>query len=174
MGEHGLQGHPDEAPDHPRPDDYDRRLATGDAGEHGVELRVEDSASAADTQAFTVTVSNANDAPLFTSTPLTAATEDIAYTYHITATDADAGDVLTITAPILPGWLALTDNGDGTATLSGTPDNGEVGEHGVELRVEDSASAADTQAFTVTVSVAEEEEGGYHIYLPIVLRNRQN
>ncbi|OQY18304.1 MAG: hypothetical protein B6I35_13235, partial [Anaerolineaceae bacterium 4572_32.2] len=98
----------------------------GEVGEHGVELRVEDAASAAGTQAFTVTVGNANDAPLFTSAPLTAATEDIAYTYHITATDADAGDVLTITAPILPGWLALTDNGDGTATLSGTPDNGDL------------------------------------------------
>ncbi|MBT0961739.1 Ig-like domain-containing protein, partial [Denitromonas iodatirespirans] len=55
------------------------------------------------------------------------------------------------TAPTLPAWLTLTDNGDGTATLSGTPTNAEVGNHAVSLQVSDGSLTA-TQNFTLTVS----------------------
>jgi len=126
--------------------------ANTEVGDHSVELQVEDSAMATDSQVFTITVANTNDAPEFTSTPVTAATEELAYTYHITATDVDAGDLLTITAPTLPLWLTLTDNGDGSATLNGTPTNDDVGDHGVELQVKDAAEATGTQAFTITVA----------------------
>ena len=43
------------------------------------------------------------------------------------------------------------DNGDGTATLSGTPTNTDVGNHAVDLRVDDVAGAFDTQNFTIDV-----------------------
>ena len=55
-----------------------------------------------------------------------------------------------LNATTLPAWLTLTDNGDGTATLSGTPTNAEVGTHNVVLEVSD-GSLTDTQAFTITV-----------------------
>lgn len=77
-----------------------------------------------------------NSAPLFTSTPVTAAQEDAAYSYNVTASDAD-GDSVAITAPTLPSWLTLNDHGEGAATLSGTPGNSEVGEHEVALQVSD-------------------------------------
>jgi hypothetical protein len=93
-----------------------------------------------------------NDAPIVTSSAVTAATEDAAYSYTITTGDVD-GDALTITAPTLPAWLTLIDNGDGTATLSGTPTNAEVGAHSVVLEVSDSA-ATGTQNFTLNVSGA--------------------
>jgi hypothetical protein len=93
-----------------------------------------------------------NSPPQFTSTPITTATQDVAYTYHITTADADAGDVLTITANVLPTWLSLVDNHDGTATLGGTPASANVGDHPVTLQVEDSGGAAATQSFTITVS----------------------
>jgi PKD repeat protein len=93
-----------------------------------------------------------NNIPYFTSVPIETATEDVAYTYPITATDADVSDPLTVTAPVLPTWLILTDNGDGTATLSATPTNDAVGNHSVELQVEDVVGATDTQVFTITVS----------------------
>ncbi|MHC5118477.1 MAG: putative Ig domain-containing protein, partial [Planctomycetota bacterium] len=93
-----------------------------------------------------------NDAPAVTSSVVTAATEDAAYSYTITTSDVD-GDALTITAPTLPAWLTLIDNGDGTATLSGTPTNAEVGGHSVALEVFDSAGS-DTQNFTINVSGA--------------------
>ena len=68
---------------------------------------------------FDLTVTN--QAPVFTSTAVTAAVESSAYSDSITTSDADAGDTRSITAPTKPAWLTLSDNGDGTATLSGTP-----------------------------------------------------
>ena len=93
-----------------------------------------------------------NDPPQFTSTPVTTATENVLYTYNITASDPDTGDTLTITATTSPAWLTLTDNGNGTATLSGTPTSAEVGDHPVLLRVTDASGLFDTQPFTITVS----------------------
>ena len=50
----------------------------------------------------------------------------------------------------VPAWLTLTDNGNGTATLSGTPSTPDVGSHGVVLTVND-GTANVQQAFTITV-----------------------
>jgi MYXO-CTERM domain-containing protein len=122
-----------------------------DVGTHSVELVVTDAAGATDTQSFTITVTNTNDAPEFTSTPPTTATEDQTYNYDVATDDVDAGDTRSIAMTSGPGWLTLTDNGDGTATLSGTPTNADVGTHTVELVVTDAAGATDTQTFTITV-----------------------
>ena len=99
----------------------------------------------------TITVSPINDAPTFTSTAVVSALEDELYSYSISAEDVD-GDSLTISAPTLPTWLAsgFTDNGDGTASLTGTPTNSDVGDHNVVLEVTDGPETA-TQSFTITV-----------------------
>jgi VCBS repeat-containing protein len=102
----------------------------------------------------TVTINGAEDAPVFDSSAVTAATEDVAYSYTITTSDVDVESV-TITAPTLPAWLTLVDNGDGTATLSGTPSNAEVGNHNVVLNVSDGALSRN-QNFTITVSNAND------------------
>jgi hypothetical protein len=111
-----------------------------------------DDAGEITSQFISVTVAAVNDVPLFTSTAPVGATQDTAYGYSVTASDVDAGDSLTITAPTKPAWLSLTDNGDGTATLSGTPSNAEVGNHSVVLRVSDSGGAFNEQAFAVVVA----------------------
>jgi hypothetical protein len=121
-------------------------------GGHAVELVVTDGSDATDTQNFTITVTNVNDAPTFTSAPITTATEDVFYIYNITTTDPDLADILDITFVTKPTWLSLFDKGDGTASLSGTPTNAHVGTHTVELVVTDSQLASDTQDFTITVA----------------------
>jgi len=100
-----------------------------------------------------VTVSSAvvNNPPSFTSSPVTVANEDEPYTYTVTASDPDFGDVLAITAPVKPAWLALTDHGGGTAELAGTPGSADVGDHAVTLQVQDNGGLVDTQSFTVSV-----------------------
>ncbi len=123
-----------------------------DVGSHAVTLRVRDTVGVTATQSFTVVVANVNDAPTFTSTPVTTTTQDALYTYDIAAQDIDVGDTLTIQATLKPAWLTLTDNGDGTATLSGTPTNAQVGNHTVTLQVRDAAGATGTQSFTITVA----------------------
>jgi hypothetical protein len=109
-------------------------------------------------QNFTLTVAGlpGNDPPAFTSTPVVEASQDTAYEYAVTAADSDTADTLTITAVTVPGWLTLTDNGAGSATLAGTPDASSVGEHAVTLQVADTAGATATQSFTITVAAVTE------------------
>jgi len=97
--------------------------------------------------------------------PVTAAAPGRLYTYAVTAADPDLayGDALTITAPTLPAWLTLVDQGNGTATLSGTPDT--VGDYNVVLRVTDRFGAFAEQSFTITVKER------HYIFLPLVVRN---
>ncbi len=102
------------------------------------------------TQVVTVTINGAEDTPVFDSTAITAATEDVAYSYTITTSDVDVESV-TITAPTLPAWLTFVDNGNGTATLSGTPTNAEVGNHNVVLNVSD-GTLSSNQNFTIVVA----------------------
>jgi hypothetical protein len=56
--------------------------------------------------------------------------------------------------------LTLTDNGNGTATLAGTPQTANVGSHSVALRVADAAGASATQTFTVNVAAAAAPPSG--------------
>ena len=106
-------------------------------------------ASDGSTQLVTVTINGAEDIPVFDSTVIIVATEDSAYSYTITTSDVDV-ETLTITATTLPGWLTLTDNGDGTATLTGTPLNGDVGNNNVVLNVSD-GTVSSNQSFTIAV-----------------------
>ncbi|MGD2205172.1 MAG: Ig-like domain-containing protein [Anaerolineae bacterium] len=96
--------------------------------------------------------SELNDPPAFTSAPLTDTSDDVLYLYAVTATDPDAGDSLTFSAPVLPAWLSLADHGGGQATLHGLPGLDDVGDHAVGLRVEDTGGLTDTQTFTLTVT----------------------
>jgi hypothetical protein len=91
-----------------------------------------------------------NSPPSFTSSPNTSGTQNQAYTYNIVASDPNAGDVLTISATNLPGWLKFVDNGQGTARLSGTPTG--TGSYSVVLEVADQNNAVDTQSFTISVA----------------------
>src|SRR4030095_7339235 len=61
------------------------------------------------------------------------------YTYNIVVNDPDLpyGDQLDIIAASLPTWLSLTDNGNGTAMLSGTPAIGDAGNHLIHIDAED-------------------------------------
>ena len=125
-----------------------------DVGNHPVRLQVVDSLGITATQIFTVVVVNVNDAPNFTSSPVTSATQDLAYTYVISTTDPDMqyGDVVTISAVLKPAWLTLAPTGIGAATLSGTPGNSDVGNNQVRLQVVDRAGVTTTQVFTVVVA----------------------
>ena len=102
----------------------------------------------------TITINPVNDAPTITSTPITDADEGVLYTYTLTFADVDPGDVVAASPAlsVIPPFLTLTDNGNNTAILTGTPANGDSGAHGITLVVEDLASANATQVFTITVA----------------------
>jgi len=52
----------------------------------------------------------------------------------------------------LPGGVTFSDNGDGTATLSGTPSSGTVGTYPITLSATNGLSPDATQNFTLTVN----------------------
>ncbi len=81
-----------------------------------------------------------DDLPVFSSSPVTTATGCVAYTYSVTATDANIpyGDTVDIVADgPLPYWLTLTPTGNGTAVLAGTPANSDIGTYIIILGAED-------------------------------------
>jgi len=81
-----------------------------------------------------------NTTPVFTSTPaVTTINAGQAFNYIITVNDPDIafGDSVDITAAGLPSWLTLVDNGNGTATLSGTPTSADGGTFDIHLHAED-------------------------------------
>ena len=90
------------------------------------------------------------DPSAFSSNGATSATSETAYTYNVTTTNPD-GLPPTITAPTIPAWLTFTDNGDGTATLSGTPTNDDAGNTPVVLTVNDGTTSVN-QSFSIVVA----------------------
>jgi hypothetical protein len=93
-----------------------------------------------------------NYAPAITSTPVTEATEDVAYSCQFTVEDIDATDVITLSAPTHPNWLTFNYTaGQKTATITGTPTNDNVGNHDVVLRVSD-GTVNKEQSFSITVT----------------------
>jgi hypothetical protein len=123
-------------------------------GDNTVNLIVSDPGGLSDVQNFVINVLNVNDVPVFDSIPETAAIQDVPYVYAISASDPDFGETqsLTISATVMPSWLTLTDQGDGTATLAGTPSSADVNiDNSVALLVTDPNGGTDTQAFVITV-----------------------
>jgi VCBS repeat-containing protein len=95
----------------------------------------------------TITVTPVNDPPFLTSSPERSVDEHTTYRYTLKASDPD-NDALTIAAPVLPPWLAFTP----PATITGTPEQKDVGVHNVRLTVSDGIAAAVEQAFQITVN----------------------
>jgi hypothetical protein len=119
-----------------------------DVGVHDVTVTVTDNIIASPIeQNIQITVENTNDAPTFASTGTTTAAEGSLYSYTMTATDDD-GDALVFSAVSLPNWLNLT----GGDTISGTPQQADIGVHDVTLAVTDNIIGTPTeQSFQITV-----------------------
>ncbi|MDO7849378.1 HYR domain-containing protein [Hymenobacter sp. M29] len=104
-----------------------------DWGQHAAVFTARDTYGDESTHTLNLIV---NSAPSFISTPGTlSVVAGQVFTYDIATTDPDLpyGDELEIETPVLPAWLTLVDNGDGTATLSGTPTVADAGVNPVSL-----------------------------------------
>lgn len=123
------------------------------AGKYNVTVTATDVDGGASTDTREVTIGALNSPPIFTSNPNISVIEGSPYAYAVTTSDGD-NDLRSITAVLKPAWLTLTDNGNGTASLSGTPNGTQKGTHNVTLRVTDSRSATSEQSFTITVNNA--------------------
>ncbi|QDZ89175.1 tandem-95 repeat protein [Shewanella decolorationis] len=123
--------------------------SNANVGSHAVVLRATDVDGLTAEQSFSIVVANVNDAPTISSTALTSATQDAAYSYTLVATDSDVGDSVTLSAVTLPSWLSFN---PATGVLSGTPTNANVGSHAVVLRATDTDGLTAEQSFTIVVA----------------------
>ena len=119
---------------------------------NNITITVADSANAtASLAAFSLTVSNVNDAPVISGTPATKIKEDSSYSFVPTVTDVDSGDSNTFSIANTPSWATFNTS---TGELTGTPGNDDVGiTNNIIITVADSANAtASLAAFSITVS----------------------
>ncbi len=124
-------------------------------------------------ETITITVNGVNVAPVLDAITDPTATEmGTAFSLVTNATDADLpAQTLSYNITGLPGWAAWADNGDGTATITGTPPPGSVGVNSVTVTVDD-GSLNDSQTFTLDVTMAISPQYG-DIVINEVLYNQR-
>ena len=111
-------------------------------------VRVSNPAGHVDSVTATVTI---NRPPTITSTNSTTFTEGVAGNFTVTTT-AGVPTVTTLSeSGALPGGVSFTDNGDGTASLSGTPATGTSGSYNLSLTASNGISPDATQDFTLNI-----------------------
>lgn len=111
-----------------------------EVGENTFTVRITDSLGAYSESTLSVMVANTNDAPAWPINPIhLTATEDVALSDQLSASDMDAGDTLTYSKVSGPAWLSVDPGG----VLSGAPNAGDVGNNAFIVRVSDGTTAAD-------------------------------
>ncbi len=112
---------------------------------------ISDNKGLTDTAKVNVTVNMVNDAPRFTSAPVTKATTGALYTYDVNTADPDVGDTLTYSLTTKPDDMTIN---SATGLIQWKPT--QVGDNKVVVKVADgnSTPALDTQSFTITVNPA--------------------
>lgn len=104
------------------------------AGEYEVTISVTDGEAVVE-QNYILTVIGNNVAPVFVTEPVVEISEDYSYEYLIEATDENVNDQLSFTLDTEADFLSLSDNGNGTAVLTGQ--NVVVGTYEVKITVSD-------------------------------------
>jgi hypothetical protein len=121
--------------------------ATGSTGDYLLTITASNGVGTDATQAFTLTV---NSVPIITSAPMATFTVGTmgTFTVHTTGSPYPA---ITETGD-MPNGVSLTDNGNGTATIAGTPADGSAGSYGFFLTANNGVGNPASQGFTLTVS----------------------
>ena len=123
--------------------------AAGSQGTYPLTITASNGVNPAATQNFTLVV---HAAPAITSANAANFAEGAAGAFTVTATGSPT-PALTETGA-LPSGVTFTDNGNGTATLSGTPVTGTHGTYPLTITASNGVSPNATQTFTLTVSPA--------------------
>ncbi len=123
--------------------------AAGSGGIYALTLTASNGVSPDATQGFTLSV---NVAPVITSANATAFGVGTAGTFTVTTTGIPVASISE--AGTLPTGVTFADNGDGTATLTGTPAAGSSGTYPLTITASNGVAPDATQAFTLAVNLA--------------------
>lgn len=129
---------------------------SGDVGSNLVQVGVFDARDTT-SEFFTIEVAQ-SPAPEFTTSPATVAEEGLAYEYMALGMDP-LGDDITFSLEQAPEWMtdSLYASGD-TLTISGVPEEGNVGENHIKINLTDEYGKTTQQAFTVVVKANADPE----------------
>ena len=124
--------------------------SVGSAGNYSLIVTATNGVSPVATQTLTLTVNAVTTAPTITSVADTAFAEGIASSFTV-ETSGSPNATLTESGA-LPSGVTFTDNGDGTATISGTPAAGSASTYDLTITASNGVSPDATQDFVLTVS----------------------
>lgn len=111
--------------------------------------------SKSDSITVQVSVLAENDAPAFTSTPVTRWNDESDYLYKVTTFDSDSGGVnanLELNS-LLPEWLIFTNDGNGSGSLFGSPTKFDIGQYNIEFKATDVNGTTTLQSFSLLIKV---------------------
>jgi hypothetical protein len=126
--------------------------AAGQDGSYPITITASNGVSPDATQSFTLTVNKAPTAPAITSPDNTGFTVGTAGTFTVTSTGYPTATLAE--SGTLPTGVSFANNGDGTATLAGTPASGQQGSYPITITATNGVSPDATQTFTLTVTPA--------------------
>jgi hypothetical protein len=125
--------------------------AAATSGSYPITITAANGVSPDATQHFTLTVSPATSPPAITSAGSTTFAVGHAGTFTVTTSGVPAPALSAASSPALPSGVTFTANGDGTATLAGTPPAGSQGTYLLTIKASSPAGTA-SQSFTLTVN----------------------
>jgi streptogramin lyase len=125
-------------------------IPAGSAGSYPITITA-DNGYGTTSQDFTLTVTTTTSAPVITSSASDTESFGNPVNYSVT-TQGYPAPALSETGA-MPAGLAFTDNGNGTATISGTPTTGSAGVHNLVITATNSVGST-TQNFALTVTKA--------------------
>ncbi|MBQ4810947.1 tandem-95 repeat protein [Pseudoalteromonas luteoviolacea] len=115
---------------------------------NNIEITVSDGQQSVSLSAFSITVSNVNDAPTIGGTPASSVDEDSDYSFTPSSNDVD-GDTLTFSIQNKPAWALFNAS---TGALTGTPNDSHVGTYAnIVISASDGQSSVQLDTFNVEV-----------------------
>ena len=122
----------------------------GDSGTTTVTITASDGLLT-DDAVFDITVTNTNVAPTITNPGNQTGNEGSPFSVVVTASDPDGTTVGFTDSGTLPAWATLTDNGDDTATIAGTPGYSDAGTTTVTITASD-GDLTDDAVFDIIIA----------------------
>ncbi|MGH3656428.1 MAG: beta strand repeat-containing protein, partial [Micromonosporaceae bacterium] len=122
--------------------------APASGGTYALVLEATNGVGPVASQNFTLTV---NEAPVFTSATSTTFTVGTPGTFTVTTLAFPAITTIARGGAALPAGISYVDNGDGTATLSGTAAPGTGGSHAITFTINNGVGGNVVQSFTLNV-----------------------
>ena len=121
-----------------------------DGGSYSVTVRAADPDASQDEATFAVNVSNVNRPPTLSAIVDQTLNEDETVMLSLDASDPDE-ETLSFAVDALPGFVTLTDNGDGSGQLDVHPGFDDAGTHTLSVSVADTNGGTDEFQFSIVV-----------------------